>query len=157
MSLRWMNGMLRAKGFQTVQYEMPTVVLPGKPVAPVEVPTVAPESQEHKCTGVFDHEIGQWSCGSAEYHTVPPEPVVVVAAPEPVPEPVVVVAAPEPVPEPTAAPEPVPETVPEPEPAVVELPVAPEPEPVVSEVEAPAEVAEAPAETGLVPENPPTE
>jgi hypothetical protein len=179
--------MLRAKGFQTVQYEMPTVVLPGKPVAPVEVPTVAPETQEHKCTGVFDHEIGQWSCGSAEHHTVPPEPVVAVAAPEPVPEPVVAVAAPEPVPEtvpePTAAPEPVPEpvvvvaapepvpepvvvvaapepvpeTVPEPEPAVVELPVAPEPEPVVSEVEAPAEVLEAPAESGLVPENPPTE
>ena len=156
--------MLRAKGFQTVQYEMPTVVLPGKPVAPVEVPTVAPETQEHKCTGVFDHEIGQWSCGSAEHHTVPPEPVVAVAAPEPVPEPVVAVAAPEPVPEtvpePTAAPEPVPETVPEPEPAVAVAAPEPVPEPVVvaaSEVEAPAEVLEAPAESGLVPENPPTE
>jgi hypothetical protein len=156
-----MNGVFKAKGFQTVQYEMPTVVLPSKPVVPVEVPTVASEPQEHKCTGVFDHEIGQWTCGSAEHHPVAPKPVV---APEPAPEPVVV---PEPVPEPVVVPEPVPEPVsepvvapepvPEPEPAVVELPVAPEPEPVVSEVEAPAEVTEAPAETGLVPENPPTE
>jgi len=128
MSLRWINGVFRARGFQTVQYEMP-VIVPGKPV---EVPTVASEPQEHKCTGVFDHEIGQWTCGRPEYHPIAPEPVVV-------------------------APEPVPEPVPEPEPAVVEVPVAPEPEPVVSEVEAPLEVTEAPAEAGLVPENPPTE
>jgi hypothetical protein len=115
---------------------MPVVVIPSKPAVPVEVPTVAPEPQEHKCTGVFDHEIGQWTCGSSEHHPGSPEPVVVA---EPVPEPVVVA---------------------EPEPAVIELPVAPEPEPVVvaaSEVEAPAEVTEAPAEAGLVPENPPTE
>jgi len=148
MSLRWINGVFRARGFQTVQYEMP-VIVPGKPV---EVPTVASEPQEHKCTGVFDHEIGQWTCGRPEYHPIAPEPVVV--APEPVPEPVVV---PEPVPEPTVAPEPTPEPVPEPAPAVVELPVAPEPEPVVLEVEAPLEVAEAAPEAGLVPENPPTE
>jgi len=151
-----MNGVFRARGFQTVQYEMP-VVVPGKPV---EVPTVASEPQEHKCTGVFDHEIGQWTCGRPEYHPIAPEPVVV--APEPVPEPEPApVVVPEPVPEPEPAPvvvpEPVPESVPEPEPAVVEVPVAPEPEPVVSEVEAPLEVLEAPAETGLVPENPPTE
>lgn len=140
-----MNGVFRARGFQTVQYEMP-VIVPGKPV---EVPTVASEPQEHKCTGVFDHEIGQWTCGRPEYHPIAPEPVVV--APEPVPEPEPApVVVPEPVPEPTVAPEPVPEPVPEPEPAVVELPV-------VSEVEAPLEVTEAPAETGLVPENPPTE
>jgi hypothetical protein len=134
MSLRWINGVFRARGFQTVQYEMP-VIVPGKPV---EVPTVASEPQEHKCTGVFDHEIGQWTCGRPEYHPIAPEPVVV--APEPVPEP-----------------EPAPVVVPEPEPAVVEVPVVPEPEPVVSEVEAPLEVTEAPAEAGLVPENPPTE
>jgi len=131
-----MNGVFKAKGFQTVQYEMPVVVVPGKPV---EVPTVAPEPvvakcPEHNCTGVFDHEVGQWTCGGASYHSV---------APEPVPEPTV---APEPVPEPV--PEPI--VAPEPAPAVVELPVA-------SEVEAPLEVLEAPAETGLVPENPPTE
>ena len=141
-----MNGVFRAKEYQTVQYEMPVVVIPSKPVVPVEVPTVAPEPQEHKCTGVFDHEIGQWTCGSSEHHPVSPEPVVVA---EPVPESVVVA---EPVPEPVV--------VAEPEPAVIELPVAPEPEPVVvaaSEVEAPAEVTEAPAEAGLVPENPPTE
>ena len=138
MSLRWINGVFRARGFQTVQYEMP-VIVPGKPV---EVPTVASEPQEHKCTGVFDHEIGQWTCGRPEYHPIAPEPVVV---------------APEPVPEPEPAPVVVPEPVPEPEPAVVEVPVVPEPEPVVSEVEAPLEVTEAPAETGLVPENPPTE
>jgi hypothetical protein len=148
MSLRWINGVFRARGFQTVQYEMP-VIVPGKPV---EVPTVASEPQEHKCTGVFDHEIGQWTCGRPEYHPIAPEPVVV--APEPVPEPEPApVVVPEPVPEPTVAPEP----VPEPEPAVVEVPVVPEPEPVVSEVEAPLEVTEAPAEAGLVPENPPTE
>ena len=136
-----MNGVFKAKGFQTVQYEMP-VVVPGKPV---EVPTVAPEPvvakcPEHNCTGVFDHEVGQWTCGGASYHSVAPEPV-----PEPTvaPEP-----TPEPVPEPTVAPEP--EPVPEPAPAVVELPVA-------SEVEAPLEVTEAPPEAGLVPENPPTE
>jgi hypothetical protein len=146
MSLRWINGVFRARGFQTVQYEMP-VIVPGKPV---EVPTVASEPQEHKCTGVFDHEIGQWTCGRPEYHPIAPEPVVV--APEPVPEPE---PAPVVVPEPTVAPEPVPEPVPEP--AVVEVPVVPEPEPVVSEVEAPLEVTEAPAEAGLVPENPPTE
>lgn len=146
MSLRWINGVFRARGFQTVQYEMP-VIVPGKPV---EVPTVASEPQEHKCTGVFDHEIGQWTCGRPEYHPIAPEPVVV--APEPVPEPEPApVVVPEPVPEPTVAPEPVPE------PAVVEVPVVPEPEPVVSEVEAPLEVTEAPAEAGLVPENPPTE
>jgi len=137
-----MNGVFKARGFQTVQYEMP-VVVPGKPV---EVPTVASEPQEHKCTGVFDHEIGQWTCGRPEYHPIAPEPVVV--APEPVPEPE---------PAPVVVPEPVPESVPEPEPAVVEVPVAPEPEPVVSELEAPLEVLEAPAEAGLVPENPPTE
>jgi len=134
-----MNGVFKARGFQTVQYEMP-VVVPGKPV---EVPTVAPEPvvakcSEHNCTGVFDHEVGQWTCGGASYHSVAPEPTV---APEP---------APEPVPEPTVAPEPTPEPVPEPAPAVVELPVA-------SEVEAPLEVAEAAPEAGLVPENPPTE
>jgi len=134
-----MNGVFKARGFQTVQYEMP-VVVPGKPV---EVPTVAPEPvvakcPEHNCTGVFDHEVGQWTCGGASYHSVAPEPTV---APEP---------APEPVPEPTVAPEPAPEPVPEPAPAVVELPVA-------SEVEAPLEVAEAAPEAGLVPENPPTE
>jgi len=128
-----MNGVFKARGFQTVQYEMP-VVVPGKPV---EVPTVAPEPvvakcPEHNCTGVFDHEVGQWTCGGASYHSVAPEPT------------------PEPVPEPTVAPEPTPEPVPEPAPAVVELPVA-------SEVEAPLEVLEAPAESGLVPENPPTE
>lgn len=73
MSLRWINGVFKAKGFQTVQYEMPTVVLPGKPVV-VEVPTVAPA----------------------------PEPVVE-AAPEPVveaPAPEPVVEAPAPAPEP---------------------------------------------------------
>jgi len=134
-----MNGVFKARGFQTVQYEMPMVV-PGKPV---EVPTVAPEPvvakcSEHNCTGVFDHEVGQWTCGGASYHSVAPEPTI---APEP---------APEPVPEPTVAPEPAPEPVPEPAPAVVELPVA-------SEVEAPLEVAEAAPEAGLVPENPPTE
>jgi len=122
-----MNGVFKARGFQTVQYEMPPVVAPGKPV---EVPTVAPEPQEHKCSGVFDHEIGQWTCGRPEYHPIAPEPVVVV--PEPAPAP---------------APEPV---VPEPEPVVVEVPV-------VSEVEAPLEVLEAAPESGLVPENPPTE
>ena len=53
-------------------------------------------------------------------------------------------------PEPTPEPVPEPTVAPEPAPAVVELPVA-------SEVEAPLEVLEAPAETGLVPENPPTE
>jgi hypothetical protein len=74
-----------------------------------------------------------------EVPTVAPEPVVV---PEPVVE--VPVVVPEPVVE---APAPVPEPLVE----VVELPVAP------SEVEAPAEVTEAPAETGLVPENPPAE
>ena len=88
-----MNGAFKLKGVQTVTYEMPTLVIPGKPV--VEVPTAAPES------------------------------IVDV---------------------PTAAPEPV----------VVEVPTA-APEPVVSEVEAPAEVTETAPETGLVPENPPTE
>jgi len=132
-----MNGVFKARGFQTVQYEMPVVVIPTKPI---EVPTVAPEPvvakcPEHNCTGVFDHEVGQWTCGGASYHSV---------APEPVPEPTV---APEPVPEPV----PEPTVAPEPEPAVVEVPVAP------LEVEAPAEVLEAPAEAGLVPENPPTE
>ena len=82
MSLRFMNGAFKLKGVQTVTYEMPTVVVPGKPVV-AEVPTAAPE------------------------------PVVEV------------------------------------------LTVAPEP--VVSEVEAPAEVTETAPETGLVPENPPTE
>ena len=89
-----MNGAFKLKGVQTVTYEMPTVVVPGKPVV-AEVPTAAPE------------------------------PVVVEV--------------------PTAAPEPVVEV----------LTVAPEP--VVSEVEAPAEVTETAPETGLVPENPPTE
>ena len=140
-----MNGVFKARGFQTVQYEMP-VVVPGKPV---EVPTVAPEPvvakcSEHNCTGVFDHEVGQWTCGGASYHSVAPEPT-----PEPVPEPTVAPEpVPEPAPEPTLAPEP--EPTPEPAPAVVELPVA-------SEVEAPLEVAEAAPEAGLVPENPPTE
>ena len=82
MSLRFINGAFKLKGVQTVTYELPTVVVPGKPVV-AEVPTAAPE------------------------------PVVEV---------------------PTAA-----------------------PEPVVSEVEAPAEVTETAPETGLVPENPPTE
>ena len=93
MSLRFINGAFKLKGVQTVTYELPTVVVPGKPVV-AEVPTAAPE------------------------------PVVEV---------------------PTAAPEP-----------VVEVPTA-APEPVVSEVEAPAEVTETAPETGLVPENPPTE
>jgi hypothetical protein len=53
---------------------------------------------------------------------------------------------------PVAAPEPVPAPAPEPEPVqVAEVPVA-EPE---SNVEAPAEVAEAAPESGLVPEDPP--
>lgn len=82
MSLRFINGAFKLKGVQTVTYEMPTLVIPGKPV--VEVPTAAPE------------------------------------------------------------------------PVVVEVPTA-APEPVVSEVEAPAEVTETAPETGLVPENPPTE
>jgi len=148
-----MNGVFKARGFQTVQYEMPMVV-PGKPV---EVPTVAPEPvvakcSEHNCTGVFDHEVGQWTCGGASYHSVAPEPTIAPEpTPEPVPEPTVAPEpTPEPVPEPTVAPEPAPEPVPEPAPAVVELPVA-------SEVEAPLEVAEAAPEAGLVPENPPTE
>ena len=122
-----MNGVFKAKGFQTVQYEMPKVVLPAASApAPVvvEVPTVAPKPvvacHECDCTGVFDHEIGQWTCGDASHHSVKPEPVV--AAPEPEPEPVIAV-----------------------------------PEPVVSEVEAPLEVAEAAPETGLVPEDPPAE
>ena len=122
-----MNGVFKAKGFQTVQYEMPKVVLPAASApAPVvvEVPTVAPKPvvacHECDCTGVFDHEIGQWTCGDASHHSVKPEPVV--AAPEPEPEPVIAA-----------------------------------PEPVVSEVEAPLEVAEAAPETGLVPEDPPAE
>jgi hypothetical protein len=82
MSLRFTNGAFKLKGVQTVTYEMPTVVIPIKPVV-VEVPTAAPES-------------------------------------------------------------------------IVEVPTA-APEPVVSEVEAPAEVTETAPETGLVPENPPTE
>ena len=135
-----MNGVFKAKGFQTVQYEMPKVVLPAASApAPVvvEVPTVAPKPvvacHECDCTGVFDHEIGQWTCGDASHHSVKPEPVV--AAPEPEPEPVVAPPAPEPEPEPVIA----------------------APEPVVSEVEAPLEVAEAAPETGLVPEDPPAE
>ena len=94
-----MNGVFKAKGFQTVQYEMPKVVLPAASApAPVvvEVPTVAPKPvvacHECDCTGVFDHEIGQWTCGDTSHHSVKPEPVV--AAPAPEPEPVV---APEPV------------------------------------------------------------
>jgi hypothetical protein len=123
-----MNGVFKAKGFQTVQYEMPTVVIPSKPavvepVAAVEVPTVAAKPvltcHECDCTGVFDYEIGQWTCGDASHHSVKPEPTPV--APEPV-----------------VAPEPT-------------------PEPVVSEVEAPLEVAEAAPESGLVPEDPPAE
>jgi hypothetical protein len=77
----------------------------------------------------------------------PVRPVSVQTATIPVAEPVVV---PEPVPEPEPAP--VPEPVPEPE-----LVPEPTPEPPVSEVEAPAEVTEAPAESGLVPEDPPAE
>jgi hypothetical protein len=38
-----MNGVFKAKGYQTVQYEIPTVVIPGTPAAPAEVPTAAPE------------------------------------------------------------------------------------------------------------------
>lgn len=60
---------------------------------------------------------------------------------EPTPAPV---STPEPLPEPTPAPT----STPEPEPV-------PEPAPAPSEVEAPAEVAETPAESGLVPEDPP--
>ena len=77
-----------------------------------------------------------------------PAPVQVaeipVAFPEPTPAPV---STPEPLPEPTPAPAPTPELEP------VQAPVAePAPE---SNVEAPAEVLEAPAESGLVPEDPP--
>ena len=118
-----MNGVFKARGFQTVQYQMPQSVL-----TTVDIPIAAEPVAEHKCTGTFDHEIGQWTCGNSEYHAgqpipAPPAPVV----PEPVPEPV----APEPVPEP-----------------VVEAPA-------ISEVEAPAEVLEAAPESGLVPEDPP--
>jgi hypothetical protein len=63
-----MNGAFKLKGVQTVTYEMPTVVIPGKPVV-VEVPTVAPEPVV------------------VEVPTVAPEPVVVevpTVAPEPV-------------------------------------------------------------------------
>ena len=60
---------------------------------------------------------------------------------EPTPAPV---STPEPLPEPTPAPT----STPEPEPVQ-------EPAPAPSEVEAPAEVAETPAESGLVPEDPP--
>ena len=63
---------------------------------------------------------------------------------EPTPAPV---STPEPLPEPTPAPT----STPEPEPVqVADVPVVPE-----SNVEAPAEVLEAPAESGLVPEDPP--
>ena len=72
-------------------------------------------------------------------------PVIPEPAPEPAPAP-----APEPVPEPVVVPEPVPEPAPEPEPVV-----EPVPEPESSNVEAPLEVAEAPVESGLVPEDPP--
>ena len=54
--------------------------------------------------------------------------------------------------EPTPAPVSTPEPLPEPTPAPVSTP---EPAPAPLEVEAPAEVAEAPAESGLVPEDPP--
>jgi len=67
------------------------------------------------------------------------EPAQVVTIPV-IPEPVVV---------PDPAPEPEPEPVPEP---VVPEPV---PEPEASNVEPPAEVTEAPVESGLVPEDPP--
>jgi hypothetical protein len=29
----------------------------------------SPKSYEHECTEVFDHEVGQWTCGDAEAHT----------------------------------------------------------------------------------------
>ena len=57
-------------------------------------------------------------------------------------------------PEPTPAPVSTPEPLPEPTPAPTSTP-EPEPAPAPSEVEAPAEVAETPAESGLVPEDPP--
>ena len=59
-----------------------------------------------------------------------------------------------PVAEPTPAPVSTPEPLPEPTPAPTSTP-EPEPAPAPSEVEAPAEVAETPAESGLVPEDPP--
>jgi len=65
-----------------------------------------------------------------------------IAIPEPTPAPV---STPEPLPEPTPAPTSTPEPV-----QVADVPVVPE-----SNVEAPAEVLEAPAESGLVPEDPP--
>jgi len=77
---------------------------------------------------------------------------VVVEAPVVVPEPVaVVVEVPVVVPEPVAVVVEVPVVVPEPV-VVVEVPVAE-----VLEVEAPLEVSETAPESGLVPENPPTE
>ena len=59
-----------------------------------------------------------------------------------------------PVAEPTPAPVSTPEPLPEPTPAPTSTP-EPEPAPAPSEVEAPAEVAETPAESGLVTEDPP--
>lgn len=80
----------------------------------------------------------------------PAQVVTIPVIPEPAPEPVVVPdPAPEPAPAPAPAPAPEPEPVPEP---VVPEPV---PEPEASNVEPPAEVTEAPVESGLVPEDPP--
>jgi hypothetical protein len=59
-----------------------------------------------------------------------------------------------PVAEPTPAPVSTPEPLPEPTPAPTSTP-EPEPAPAPSDVEPPAEVAETPAESGLVPEDPP--
>ena len=82
----------------------------------------------------------------------PPSTVTVQTATIPVAEPTPApVSTPEPLPEPTPAPT----STPEPEPVqVAEVPVA-EPAPAPSDVEPPAEVAETPAESGLVPEDPP--
>lgn len=75
-----MNGVFKAKGFQTVQYEMPTVVLPGKPVV-VEVPTVAPAPEP-----VVE--------AAPEPVVEAPAPEPAVEAPAPAPEPAVVEAPP---------------------------------------------------------------
>jgi len=77
MSLRFMNGVFKLKGAQTVRYEAPVPA----PVAVAEVPTVAPEPTPEPA--------------------VVPEPVpepIVVPEPEPAPAVIEVPVAPEPEP-----------------------------------------------------------